>query len=113
LFEYVSQIRIHYWTSPEAKRLANGHRDPVVGRRLPWTGGNYGVLRDPRWQIHVYGGLPASEVAGLGLPVHVFDAAPGTRLQPGHFYLVRSDGFVAAEATPSDAPKIFADALPR
>jgi 2-polyprenyl-6-methoxyphenol hydroxylase-like FAD-dependent oxidoreductase len=113
LFGYVSQIRIHYWMSPDAKRLAKGHRDPVVGRRLPWTGGNYGVLRDPQWQIHAYGGLPASEVPDLGLPVHVFEAAPGTRLQPGHLYLVRPDGFVAAEATPSDAAKIFTDALPR
>jgi 2-polyprenyl-6-methoxyphenol hydroxylase-like FAD-dependent oxidoreductase len=113
LFEYVSQIRIHYWMSPDAQRLANGRRDPVVGRRLPWTGGNYGVLRDLRWQIHAYGGLAAPDVPDLGLPVHVFAAAPETRLQPGRLYLVRPDGFVAAEAAPSDAPKIFADALPR
>jgi 2-polyprenyl-6-methoxyphenol hydroxylase-like FAD-dependent oxidoreductase len=113
LFEYVSQTRIHYWMSPDAKRLANGHRDPVVGRRLPWTGGNYDVLRDPRWQIHAYGELPASEVPDLGLPVHVFAAAPETRLQPGRLYLVRPDGFVAAEAAPSDAAKVFTDALPR
>jgi 2-polyprenyl-6-methoxyphenol hydroxylase-like FAD-dependent oxidoreductase len=113
LFEYVSQIRIHYWMSPDAKRLADGHRDPVVGRRLPWTGGNYDVLRDPRWQIHAYGGLAAAEVPDLGLPVHVFEPAPQTRLQPGRLYLVRPDGFVAAEAAPSDAAKIFTDALPR
>ena len=113
LFEYVSQIRIHYWMSPDAKRLANGRRDPVVGRRLPWTGENYGVLRDLQWQIHAYGDLAASDVPDLGLPVHVFAAAPGTLLQPGHLYLVRPDGFVAAEAAPSDAPKIFADAQPQ
>jgi 2-polyprenyl-6-methoxyphenol hydroxylase-like FAD-dependent oxidoreductase len=113
LFEYVSQTRIHYWMSPDAKRAANGRRDPVVGRRLPWTGGNYDVLRDPRWQIHGYGNVSASDVPDLGLPVHIFAAAPGTRLQPGRLYLVRPDGFVAAEATPSDAAKIFTDALPR
>jgi 2-polyprenyl-6-methoxyphenol hydroxylase-like FAD-dependent oxidoreductase len=113
LFEYVSQIRIHYWMSPDAKRLAGGHRDPVVGRRLPWTGGNYDVLRDARWQIHAYGDLAPSEVPDLGLPVHVFEAAPERGLQPGRLYLVRPDGFVAAEASPADAAKIFTDALPR
>jgi 2-polyprenyl-6-methoxyphenol hydroxylase-like FAD-dependent oxidoreductase len=113
LFEYVSQIRIHYWMSPDAKELANGRRDPVVGRRLPWTGGNYDVLRDLRWQVHAYGGLAAAEVPDLGLPVHVFASAPETRLQPGRHYIVRPDRFVSAQSTPSDPAKIFTHPIPR
>ena len=111
LFEYVSQIRIHYWMTPRAKAAAGGRRDPVIGRRLPWTGDNFAVLRSLRWQIHGYGGVEARDAPDLGIPVHVFPAAPGTRLQPGRFYLVRPDGFVAAEAAPSDAADVFDQAM--
>src|SRR5205085_2567991 len=48
LFEYVSQIRIRYDHDP----------DPVVGRRLPWTGDNFESLRSLQWQIHGYGVTP-------------------------------------------------------
>jgi hypothetical protein len=112
LFQYVSQIRIHYWPSPAAKAAAHGRRDPVVGRRLPWTGDNYAVLRDLSWQIHAYGGIAASEVPDLGLPVHVFPGAPRTALRPGRLYLLRPDGFVAAEASPGDAARVFRAAIP-
>jgi 2-polyprenyl-6-methoxyphenol hydroxylase-like FAD-dependent oxidoreductase len=111
-FEYVSQIRIHYWLSPSARSEANGHRDPVVGRRLPWAGDNYAVLQSLQWQIHAYGGVETAEVPDLGLPVHVFPPAPQTRLRPGRLYLVRPDGFVAAEATPAAAPEAFPRAMP-
>ena len=40
-------------------------------------------------------------------PTRTFAAAPETRLQSRRLYLVRPDGFVAAEAVPSDAAKIF------
>ena len=113
LFGYVSQIRIHYWFSPTAKREAGGHRDPVVGRRLPWAGDNFDGLRALQWQIHAYGGVQESEVPDLGLPVHVFPAAPRTALQPGQLYLVRPDGFVAARATPAEAATTFERALAR
>jgi 2-polyprenyl-6-methoxyphenol hydroxylase-like FAD-dependent oxidoreductase len=112
LFQYVSQIRIHYWMSPDAKRAAHGRRDPVVGRRLPWTGDNFDVLRELQWQIHAYGGVDASDVPDLGLRVHVFPAASQTLLRPGLLYLVRPDGFVAAQATPADAAKVFPEATP-
>jgi 2-polyprenyl-6-methoxyphenol hydroxylase-like FAD-dependent oxidoreductase len=111
-FEYVAQIRIHYWLSPDAKRAAKGHRDPVVGRRLPWAGDNYTALRSLQWQIHAYGGVDESEVRELGLPVHVFPAAPGTQLRPGQLYLVRPDGFVAARAAPAEAAEVFERAMP-
>jgi hypothetical protein len=111
-FGYVSQTRIHYWLSPTAKAEAGGRRDPVVGRRLPWTGGNFEVLRSLRWQIHAYGGVERSDAPDLGLPVHIFPPAPQTRLRPGRLYLIRPDEFVAAEAAPAEAAAVFAAAMP-
>jgi hypothetical protein len=105
-FGYLSQIRIRYAMTPGARR------DPVVGRRLAWAGGNFAVLRSLRWQIHGYGGIEAVEVPELGLPVHLFEAAPETPLIPGQLYLVRPDGFVAAMAPPSEAAAVFRRALP-
>ncbi|MBB2948085.1 2-polyprenyl-6-methoxyphenol hydroxylase-like FAD-dependent oxidoreductase [Actinoplanes lutulentus] len=108
LFQYVSQTRIHYrGTSSE------GRRDPVVGRRLPWSGDNYAVLRAAEWQVHAYGGVTAEEVPDLGISVHLFPAAPGTALRPGLLYLVRPDGFVAARSEPAEAELRFRYALAR
>ncbi|WP_250035823.1 FAD-dependent monooxygenase [Paractinoplanes maris] len=107
LFQYVSQTRIHYWMTPNAKAASGGRRDPVIGRRLPWTGGNFEALRDLRWQVHAYGGVTTADVPDLGLPLHVFPPAPGTGLQPGKLYLVRPDGFVAAEAAVAEAAGVF------
>ncbi|MFI7541439.1 FAD-dependent monooxygenase [Actinoplanes sp. NPDC049599] len=105
-FGYVSQIRIRYPMTPD------GRRDPVVGRRLAWAGGNHEVLRSLSWQIHGYGGIEAAEVPDLGLPVHLFKPAPETPLVPGQLYLVRPDGFVAAAAAPAEAAAIFRQAMP-
>jgi 2-polyprenyl-6-methoxyphenol hydroxylase-like FAD-dependent oxidoreductase len=106
LFGYVSQIRIRYRMTPD------GRRDPVVGRRLAWAGGNFEVLRSLQWQIHGYGGIQAADVPDLGLPVHLFEPAPQTLLAPGQLYLVRPDGFVAATAAPSEAAVVFRQAMP-
>lgn len=115
IFQYVSQTRIHYWMGPGAVRPPRTRRGRVVGRRLPWTGGNFAVLRSLRWQIHTYGGVPrgAADVlgTGLGLAVHDFPPAPRTGLRPGVMYLVRPDGFVAAAALPVDAPEVFGRAM--
>ncbi|KUL30485.1 FAD-dependent monooxygenase [Actinoplanes awajinensis] len=110
LFQYISQVRIHYPLGPQA-RTPDGRRDPVIGRRLPWAGGNFRVLRSADWQIHGYGGVEGVEAPDLGLPVHVFPAAPSTLLTPGLFYLVRPDGFVAARAEPADAEVKFRHAM--
>ncbi|MBG6239299.1 2-polyprenyl-6-methoxyphenol hydroxylase-like FAD-dependent oxidoreductase [Mycetocola sp. CAN_C7] len=113
LFEYISQTRIHYWMSDEAK--ATGKRGRVVGRRLPWTGTNHDALRAVTWQVHVYG--PADRraavraLSGLGLPLHAFPSTGTSRLVPGRFYLVRPDGFVAAESPGETALVIFGRAL--
>jgi 2-polyprenyl-6-methoxyphenol hydroxylase-like FAD-dependent oxidoreductase len=107
LFQYVSQIRVHYWMTPNAQAASGGRRDPVVGRRLPWAGGNFEVLRELRWQIHAYGGVAPVDVPDLGVPVHVFPPAPGTGLEYGRLYLVRPDGFVAAEAAVAEAAGLF------
>jgi 2-polyprenyl-6-methoxyphenol hydroxylase-like FAD-dependent oxidoreductase len=105
LFQYVSQTRIHYRMTG---RPAAGRRDRVVGRRLPWAGGNYEVLKELRWQVHAYGQADAERLEQqLDLPVHVFPSARETGLQQGRLYLVRPDGFVAADATPDDAPAVF------
>ncbi|MFD4421905.1 FAD-dependent monooxygenase [Agromyces sp. NPDC058484] len=113
VFGYLSQTRIHYRMSPRA----SSRRDPVVGRRLPWTGGNYGVLRSMTWQVHGYGGY-APEVRriadSLGLEAHAFPADPYGRLDPGLVYLVRPDGFVAAAASARavpDGPPAFREQL--
>jgi hypothetical protein len=108
LFQYVSQVRIHYRLDPGVKG-----RDPVIGRRLPWTGGNFAVLRDASWQIHAYGGVAADATPDLGIAVHVFPPAPSTALRPGLFYLVRPDGFVAARAEPGEAEERFRHAMAR
>ncbi|MBG0567711.1 FAD-dependent monooxygenase [Actinoplanes aureus] len=110
LFQYVSQTRIHYRLDPAAP---GGRRDPVVGRRLPWAGGNYAVLRAASWQIHAYGGVVTEDAPDLGIPVHVFPPAPSTPLRPGLFYLVRPDGFVADRAGPAEAEERFRLAMAR
>ncbi|MEV6299785.1 FAD-dependent monooxygenase [Actinoplanes sp. NPDC051861] len=111
LFQYVSQIRIHYRLDPEAD--GGRRRDPVVGRRLPWAGDNFAVLRSACWQIHAYGGVAGDAAPDLGIPVHVFPPAPTTALRPGLFYLVRPDGFVAARADPAEAEERFRHAMAR
>jgi len=117
LFEYVSQIRVHYWMSEGAKDAARGRRGIVVGRRLQYTGDNFGPLRSLQWQVHAYGAMPAVAAhhvrSALGLEVHVLPLHGNRRLQEGLFYLVRPDGFVAAESRPATAVSTFAAALRR
>ena len=97
VFGYLSQTRIHYRMSPQA----SSRRDRVVGRRLPWTGENFDVLRAFTWQVHGYGAYEPEVrtiAESLGVEWHVFPPDPHRRLDPDLVYLVRPDGFVAAAA---------------
>ncbi len=96
VFGYVSQTRIRY----RVPDVPGTPRDDVVGVRLPWTGGNYDVLRSMQWQVHGYG-APERAVrrigAELGVEAHAFPRDPHRRLRVDRVYLVRRDGFVVAE----------------
>lgn len=96
VFGYLSQTRIRY-RLPDA---SGDPRSPVLGRRLPWTGENFEVLRSMQWQLHGYG-VPERAVARiarqLGVEAHAFGADPHGRLRRDRVYLVRRDGFVVAE----------------
>ena len=108
---YVGQLRVHYRTSA----TDTGPRDAVVGRRLPWTGTNFDVLRACTRQVHAYGPLlpDPAEVPGIVGAVHRFDARPDLGLPEGTALLVRPDGFVAARGRVGDPAlaRAFAHAL--
>lgn len=122
---YLGQLRIRYRvdeapgiTSPARRRTRlrserPRRSDPVLGRRLPWTGDNFDALRTGTWQVHRYAGEPATEhqavaaAQALGFPLHTFNNTGSTPLRPGMLYLVRPDGFVAAASSPEDAVVAF------
>jgi 2-polyprenyl-6-methoxyphenol hydroxylase-like FAD-dependent oxidoreductase len=115
LFGFLSQTRIRYRMLPEPPSRSQV-RDDVVGKRLPYTGGdpsNFDALRTMRWQVHAYG-APADLVARvadrLGVEHHVFPPAEGLRAD--RLYLVRPDGFVAAEASVAVWRRAGVDAVP-
>lgn len=115
LFGFLSQIRIRYRMSPEPPTRSQV-RDDVVGKRLPYTGGdpsNFDALRTMRWQVHGYG-APADLVVRvadrLGVEHHIFPPAEG--LRSDRLYLVRPDGFVAAEASVAAGRRAGVDAVP-
>ncbi len=111
LFGYLSQTRIRY-RMPTQRR-----RDRIVGRRLAWNGANHDVLRSFTWQLHSYGADPDSldlVADALGLDAHAFGVDPFGRLRRDRLYLIRPDGFVAADSPPQTdaAVERFTAALP-
>ena len=117
LFSYVSQTRIHYWMSDDAEEAAHGRRGRIVGRRLKWSGANFQSLRSFAWQVHAYSPALRSAAEGtaarLGVPARVFGSPGFSPLRRDRLYLVRPDGFVAAEAAPQRALIAFRVALGR
>ncbi|WP_035780390.1 FAD-dependent monooxygenase [Arthrobacter sp. H14] len=115
LFEYISQVRIHYWMSERAREDARGRRGRVVGRRLPWTGQNFEALKATRWQAHVYGDINAVRLEALrselDVEVLTFPANPRKGLAGGKVFLIRPDGFVVAEAFADQAAAAFQEAI--
>ena len=100
LFRTVSQLMINYRDS----ELSTGKAGTVHGGdRLPWvkTADNYGPLREPRWQVHVYGTASPELLQWCkcrNLPVHVFewrDAHATVGFLQNALYLVRPDTYVA------------------
>ena len=115
IFEYLAQIRIHYWMDSTAKERSRGKRGRTVGRRLPYNGDNFDDLRLMRWQLHAYGTALTEQICEasetLDLPVSTFPAVRNDRLVAGRLYLVRPDGFVAAESPPHSAVTVFSAAI--
>jgi 2-polyprenyl-6-methoxyphenol hydroxylase-like FAD-dependent oxidoreductase len=106
LFRTVSQIGISYSHSPLSAGRAGAVRG---GDRLPWVppadasaaGSNYAPLASLRWQVHVYGDVPADVARTcdeLGVQAHGFAWTPamkGAGLVRNALYLVRPDGYIA------------------
>lgn len=113
LFRTVSQITLNY----RGMALSNGVAGHVHGGdRLPWAhdgeGDNFGPLKCPVWQVHVYGDTSDEMIAWCHehhLPLHVFGWRPafeGAGLGHSGFYLLRPDTYVAIAETCSD-PKVI------
>lgn len=86
------------------------------GDRLPWAhdgeGDNYEPLKNPTWQVHVYGDTSDEMIAWCiehHLPLHVFDWRPAfdtAGLARNGFYLLRPDTYVAIADNSAD-PKVI------
>jgi 2-polyprenyl-6-methoxyphenol hydroxylase-like FAD-dependent oxidoreductase len=112
LFRTVSQVTLNYRGMPLSQGAA-GHVHG--GDRLPWAhdgeGDNY-ELRQPCWQVHVYGDTSDEMIAWCvehHLPIHVFDWRPAFEaagLGRNGFYLLRPDTYVAIADNSAD-PKVI------
>ena len=113
LFRTVSQITVNYRAMPLSTGVA-GHVHG--GDRLPWAhdgeGDNFESLKNPVWQVHVYGDTSDEMIAWCvehHLPLQVFDWRPAfdaAGLGRNGFYLLRPDTYVAIAETCSD-PKVI------
>ncbi|GAA4368789.1 hypothetical protein GCM10023152_06600 [Agromyces bauzanensis] len=93
-------------TSESRFARAAGRRDRVVGRRLQWSGSNFGALRSMTWQVHGYGSYEPEPRCGrspdsLGLEAHAFPARmfPFARNAPGVRGTSRANGNIRRAGT--------------
>ena len=113
LFRTVSQTTLNYRGMPLSEGVA-GHVHG--GDRLPWAhdgeGDNFEPLKDPTWQVHVYGDTSDEMIAWCTehhLPLQVFDWRPAFEaagLARNGFYLLRPDTYVAVADYSAD-PKVI------
>ncbi|MCO8309118.1 FAD-dependent oxidoreductase [Pseudomonas mandelii] len=113
LFRTVSQTTLNYRGMPLSEGVA-GHVHG--GDRLPWAhdgeGDNFESLKDPTWQVHVYGDTSDEMIAWCAehhLPLQVFDWRPAFEtagLARNGFYLLRPDTYVAIADYSAD-PKVI------
>lgn len=113
LFRTVSQTTLNYRGMPLSEGVA-GHVHG--GDRLPWAhdgeGDNFESLKDPSWQVHVYGDTSDEMIAWCiehHLPLQVFDWRPAFEtagLARNGFYLLRPDTYVAIADYSAD-PKVI------
>ncbi|MEK1843266.1 MAG: FAD-dependent oxidoreductase [Pseudomonas sp.] len=113
LFRTVSQTTLNYRGMPLSEGVA-GHVHG--GDRLPWAhdgeGDNFESLKNPTWQVHVYGDTSDEMIAWCTehhLPLQVFDWRPAfdaAGLARNGFYLLRPDTYVAIADYSAD-PKVI------
>ncbi|MGF6331645.1 2-polyprenyl-6-methoxyphenol hydroxylase-like FAD-dependent oxidoreductase [Pseudomonas sp. BS3782 TE3695] len=113
LFRTVSQTTLNYRGMPLSEGVA-GHVHG--GDRLPWAhdgeGDNFESLKNPTWQVHVYGDTSDEMIAWCSehhLPLQVFDWRPAFEaagLTRNGFYLLRPDTYVAIADYSAD-PKVI------
>ncbi|MGX0891438.1 2-polyprenyl-6-methoxyphenol hydroxylase-like FAD-dependent oxidoreductase [Pseudomonas sp. ADAK2 TE3594] len=113
MFRTVSQTTLNYRGMPLSEGVA-GHVHG--GDRLPWAhdgeGDNFESLKNPTWQVHVYGDTSDEMIAWCTehhLPLQVFDWRPAFEtvgLARNGFYLLRPDTYVAIADYSAD-PKVI------
>ena len=113
MFRTVSQTTLNYRGMPLSEGVA-GHVHG--GDRLPWAhdgeGDNFESLKNPTWQVHVYGDTSDEMIAWCTehhLPLQVFDWRPvfeTVGLARNGFYLLRPDTYVAIAEYSAD-PKVI------
>ncbi|WP_447793015.1 MULTISPECIES: FAD-dependent monooxygenase [Pseudomonas] len=113
MFRTVSQTTLNYRGMPLSEGVA-GHVHG--GDRLPWAhdgeGDNFESLKNPSWQVHVYGETSDEMIAWCTehhLPLQVFDWRPvfeTVGLARNGFYLLRPDTYVAIADYSAD-PKVI------
>jgi 2-polyprenyl-6-methoxyphenol hydroxylase-like FAD-dependent oxidoreductase len=102
MFRAVSQANIEYRDSPLSRGAAASVRG---GDRLPWApipgADNFDSLREPRWQVHVYG-IAKQDVSAWcnkhDVPLHQYvwdDKHAAAGFAKDALYLIRPDAYVA------------------